>query len=77
MNKWDALYNLYKKENDEQKKRNFEVFMNTVNDGLTDDLNNAWSSGDSSRYDKLLSNVKSQGIRVFRNSDGKHKLQFI
>lgn len=77
MSEWDSLYQEFRQAVEQRKRNNFDVFMNKLNDDLTKDLDNVWLSGDSERYNRLLSNVKAQGIRVFRNDDGKHKLQFI
>ena len=51
--------------------------MDGLEGGLVNDLNNRWAAGDNEGYQRLLSNIKGKGIRVFRNSEGKHRLKFI
>ena len=78
MNKWDNLYNILNQANEQRKQENFNAFMNGFEAGLIKDLNAAYASGDSSKYEALLNNVKTKtGARVFRDSKGLHKLQFI
>ena len=77
MNDKDALYQVFQKAVEERKRRNFNAFMDGFEGGLIIDLDNAYASGDIEKYNKLLNNIKEQGIRVFRNSEGKHKLKFM
>lgn len=76
MGEWDYLYEFFKITREKQKRDNFNAFMTGLNNGLVDDLNKAWASGDIDKYYKLVNNVKKQGIRVFRNGEGMHKLQY-
>lgn len=77
MGKWDDLYIYAQMVNEQRKKENFNTFMDTVDKGLTCDLDNAYASGDMKKYDDLVSNIKEKtGARIFRNSEGKHKLKF-
>ena len=62
--------------------KNFNVFMNSLVEGLTKDLDDSYAgiiqrSGRTFNYETLLNNVKSQGFKVFRNSQGKHKLKLV
>lgn len=77
MNERDALYNIFQNLEEDRKRRKFDAFMDGFEGGLTFDLDKAYSSGDTVRYDRLLRNIKSKGIKVFRNGDGKHKLKFL
>ncbi len=77
MNDKDALYQVFQKAVEERKRRNFNTFMDELEGGLIIDLDNAYASGDIEKYNRLLNNIKKQGIRVFRNSEGKHKLKFM
>ena len=46
--------------------------------GLIDDLNKAYASGDMEKYDRLKKSIKEKtGAKIFRNSEGKHKISFI
>lgn len=73
----DILFQAYKEIQNNREKRNFNAFMDGLEGGLINDLNKAWASGDNEKYQRLVSNIKAQGIIVFRNSEGKHKLKFI
>lgn len=77
MNDKYALYQVLQKAVEERKRRNFNAFMDGFEGGLIIDLDNAYASGDIEKYNRLLNNIKEQGIRVFRNSEGKHKLKFM
>ena len=37
-------------------------------------LNDLWRDGDRKKYDDQLRRTKDQGYKVYRNSDGKHKV---
>lgn len=37
-------------------------------------LNDFWCDGDRKKYDDQLKRTKDQGYKVYRNSDGKHKV---
>lgn len=73
----DMLYSMFNQANEERKHRNFNAFMTGLENGLIEDLDEAYASGDIERYDKLLANIKSKGIKVLRNSKGMHKIKFI
>jgi hypothetical protein len=77
MGKWDDLYTYAQMADEQRKKENFNAFMDGLDKGLTSDLDNAYASGDMKKYDDLVSSIKTKtGARVFRNSEGKHKLKF-
>ena len=76
MNQWDNLYDVLRSASEQRKRDNFDAFMTKLNHGLADDLDKAWASDDSDKYNTLVLNIKAQGVRVFRNSDGKHKLKY-
>ena len=73
----DILFQAYKEFQNNREKRKFNAFMDGLEGGLINDLNKAWASGDNDGYQRLVSNIKAKGIRVLRNSEGKHKLKFI
>ena len=73
---YDALYGAFRQAEEEQNKKKFNYFMQGLESGLISDLDKAYQSGDTEQYQKYLTNIKNQGIRVFRNPDGKHKLKF-
>jgi len=73
----DKLYLMFNQVEEERKRRNFNAFMNGFETGLINDLNKAYVSGDIEKYNKMVNNIKSKGIKIFRNSEGIHKLKFI
>ena len=73
----DILFQAYKEIQNNREKRNFNAFMDGFEGRLINDLNKAWAYGDNEKYQRLVSNIKASGIRVFRNEKGKHKLKFI
>ena len=73
----DILFQAFQEVKKDREKRNFNAFMDGLEGGLVSDLNKSWASGDNDGYQRLVSNIKAKGIRVFRNSEGKHKLKFI
>lgn len=83
MNEYDELYDLFARGQEVQKREKFSIFMNGLVEGLTKDLDDSYAgiggivqrSGKTINYETLLSNVKAQGFKVFRNSQGKHKLK--
>lgn len=77
MNERDMLYQTLRMAEEKRKRDNFNAFMDAFDGGLRMDLDKAYASGDTQRYERLLNNVKAEGIRVFRNSEGKHKLKYI
>lgn len=73
----DYLYEMFQQAEEERKKRNINAFLSHLKDGLICDLDDAYSSGDSVRYNRLVTNIKQQGMRIYRNSDGKHKIKIV
>ena len=76
MNDYDQLYNAFQQARSEHDKQKFNTFISTLESGLTEDLNKAYLK-DKEEYERILNNIKKQGIRVFRNKKGEHKLQFM
>ena len=76
MNNYDDLYKVFRQADEERKRTNFNAFMNCLTAGMIKDLNRYYVE-DRNQYEITLNNLKKQGIRVFRDSNGRHKLQFI
>lgn len=77
MGEWDDLFSVFQQADEQRKRRNFDAFMKGFNGGLVYDLDNAYASGDMEKYNRLVTNIKNNGIKIFRNSEGKHKLKYI
>ena len=76
----DKLYQDFQKANEQRKRENFNYFFDHLEEGYVKDLDDAYASGDTEMYEKLKSNIKSNPLfpaKVFRNSEGKHKVSFI
>ena len=50
------------------------TFISSIESKLKYDLDRLYAQSDMEAYDKTVNNVKSRGIKVYRNSEGKHKL---
>lgn len=72
----DKLFDLFQKAEQRRVKRNFDVFITEVERGVIEDLDKKYESDDVDGYERLVSNLKSIGIKVLRNSNGKHKLKY-
>lgn len=66
---FQTLENQYDEKINENFIKGFEI-------GLVSNLDKMWLEGNTDKYNETVENIKSKGIRVFRNNDGKHKLQF-
>lgn len=75
----DKLYQAFQEANEQRKRENFNYFFDHLEEGYVKDLDDAYASGDMESYEKLKSNIKSGMFpaKVFRNSEGKHKISFI
>lgn len=76
MDERDMLYHAFQQANEERKRNNFNAFMDGLEGGLVKDLDSSYASGDMQKYNKLVANLKNKGMRIFRNSEGKHKVKF-
>ena len=74
-NDYDELYSMFKQKKEKEEQEHFNYFMSSLDSGLTRDLNKAYIE-DKEHYERLLNNIKSKGIRVFRNKNGEYKLKF-
>lgn len=70
-NFYDYLQSMNKQRNQEK----FNAFMLGLESGLTNDLDKLYADGNMIKYKKIVDNLKSKGIRVFRNTYGKHKIK--
>ena len=73
----NKLYQYFQDLNEQSKRKRFDVFMDTLESGLTKKLDDAFKSGDTEKYERLKNSIKQKtGARIFRNSEGKHKLKW-
>ena len=80
VNNLDELYNTYRKCSEEQKRQNFNSFMEKLDNNLRNDLNKAFADGEDSGnmedYDRIVRNLKARGMRIFRNALGDHIIEY-
>lgn len=67
MSEYDNYYDFFVSENEMQKRENFNVFMNSLVEGLTKDLDDSYAgivqrSGRVFDYENMLNNVKSTRV---------------
>lgn len=74
MSGYDNLYNKLNQAQEARKRNNFNAIMNSLEINLIKDLNEAYASNNPEKYKNLTDNMKAKGVRIFRNSDGKHKV---
>lgn len=72
----DKLFDLFQKAEQRRVNRNFDTFIAGFERGVIEDLNKTYESNDADGYERLVSNLKSRGIKVLRNSNGEHKLKY-
>lgn len=83
MKDYSNIYDTIVKEREENKRRNFNTFMNNVVFGLENELNEQYKKGLSNsdemeKYIKQVASIKKRGpFRVLRNSKGLHKIEII
>lgn len=82
MNKYEDLYGMFKQAEETRQKKNFNAFMTGLESGLVEDLDKHYRLGktdpaEKQKYDALVTRIKGMNIRIFRNSDGKHRLNFV
>ena len=77
MGKYDYLFNDFKSAQDEAEKEKFNYFMIGIVSGIESDLNKAYAQGEirGLTYSDYLATIKSKGFKVFRNSEGKHRVE--
>ena len=73
MQDFSDLYNTFNQVNEQRKRNNFNYFMYGLITGFEHDLDKEYIE-DREQYEKSLKNIKANGFRVFRNSQGKHKV---
>jgi len=74
MDENDMLYQQFQKAQENRSKQKFNYFINSLKNVIVTDLDKYYIQ-DKEKYQTYLSNVKNVfGYKVFRNSEGKHKV---
>lgn len=75
MNERDILYQSLLNAQEQRKRENFNYFMDKLEGTLISDLDKIYASGNQEQYRTLVHNIKEKlGYKVYRNGEGKHKL---
>lgn len=74
MDRYSQLYDNIQQLNEQRKRENFKVFMDTIIKGLEKDLDKTYKDKSEDEYLTFVKRVKSEGFRIYRNSVGKHKV---
>lgn len=70
----DVLYSAMRQAEEKRKRANFDYFMDGLESGLKQDLDKLYQSGNMEEYNKTLQHIKEHGVKVFRNSQGFHRI---
>ena len=75
---YNNFYDYLQSVNEKRQRDNFNAFMLGFESGLVDKLDKMYASREfeAVKYQEFVNNLKSKGIRVFRNECGKHKVKF-
>lgn len=76
MNSKDKLFDSIQKLEQRRVQRNLDAVMTEFECSAIGNLDNMYESNDVAGYERMVSNLKSRGIKVLRNSNGKHKLKY-
>ena len=75
---YNNFYDYLQSVNEKRQRDNFNAFMLGFESGLVSDLDKMYANREfeAVKYQEFVNNLKSKGIRVFRNECGKHKVKF-
>ena len=72
----DKLYEAVQAAEEASRRENFNAFFDSFESGITKDLDRYFVE-DQSKYTDMVNRLKAQDIRIFRNSQGKHKIKYV
>lgn len=72
----NKLYEAVQALKEERRRENFNVFLDSFESGIVKDLDRYFVE-DQSKYTDMVNRLKARGIRIFRNSQGKHKIKYV
>ena len=72
----NKLYEAFQNAKEQNRRENFDAFLNSFESKIVEDLDRYYVE-DQSKYTVMVNNIKARGIRVFRNSQGKHKIDYV
>jgi PIN domain nuclease of toxin-antitoxin system len=74
MTDYSKLVKSFEKASKAANEQKIVTFISSIESKLKYDLDRLYAQNDIEAYNKTVNNVKLQGIKVYRNSEGKHKL---
>ena len=74
MTNYNKLLKSFEKANKAANEQKIVTFISSIESKLKFDLDRLYAENDMEAYNKTVNNVKVYGIKVYRNSEGKHKL---
>ena len=74
MTDYSKLVKSFEKATKAANEQKIVTFISSMESKMRFDLDKLYAQNDMEAYNKTINNVKSQGIKVYRNSEGKHKL---
>lgn len=74
MTDYRKLIKSFEKVNKAAKEQKLVTFISSIESKLKFDLDRLYSQNDMEAYTRTVNNVKAYGIKVYRNSEGKHRL---
>lgn len=74
MTNYNKLLKSFEKAKKAANDQKLVTFISSMESKMRYDLDMLYAQNDIEAYNKTVNNVKSQGIKVYRNSEGKHKL---
>ncbi len=69
----NKLYEAFQTAEEARKRKNFDAFLDGFESKIVEDLDRYFVE-DKNKYTVMVNNIKARGIRIFRNSQGKHKI---
>ena len=74
MTNYNKLLKSFEKANKAAKEQKLLTFITSMESKMRFDLDRLYAENDTEAYTKTVSNIKSRGIKVYRNSEGKHRV---
>ena len=74
MTNYNKLLKSFEKATKAANEQKLVTIISSMESELRFDLDRLYSQGDMEAYTKTVNNVKSRGIKVYRNGEGKHRL---
>lgn len=72
----NKLYEAFQTAKEAHRRENFDAFFDSFEGGITKDLDRYFVE-DQTQYTDMVNRLKARGIRIFRNSQGKHKIKYV